>query len=161
MNYNISREGIVTNTKGKVISCNITADGYRRFYMYRKGVRVKKSVHRFVAEVYLKKPITGHYMVRHKDGDKLNNNVENLEWVTRSSNHDIKQGEIYPMNKTFDKYWKKFTEAYIRLQMKSRLTHDDIQTLKHMRKEREELVAYMLFRGFTVNSNDVIIKVEK
>lgn len=60
------------------------------------------------------------------------------------------------MNETFDKYWKKFSEKYTRLVMKSRLTHDDLQNIKYMRKEREQLVNYINFRGYTVNDNDQI-----
>jgi hypothetical protein len=55
----------------------------RRFY-----------VHRLVAEAYLEKPSERHNQVNHKDGDKSNNCVTNLEWVTPSDNirHAHKQG---------------------------------------------------------------------
>lgn len=62
------------------------------------------------------------------------------------------------MNETFDNYWQTFSEKYIRLQMKSRMTHDDMQLLKQMRKEREELVTYITYRGFRVDENDNILR---
>ena len=43
------------------------------------------KIHRLVAENFLPK-IDGKPVVNHIDGDKLNNNVNNLEWCTQSEN---------------------------------------------------------------------------
>lgn len=61
------------------------------------GVRVKHwpRVHRLVCEAYLKNP-KGKPQVNHKDMDRQNNNLGNLEWVTNSENklHGIKTRKV-------------------------------------------------------------------
>jgi hypothetical protein len=57
--------------------------GYKRVQI--SNSKNKHFVHRLVAEVFLEK-IIGKDFVNHKDGNKTNNKVENLEWVTRSEN---------------------------------------------------------------------------
>jgi hypothetical protein len=58
---------------------------YTRVEMWRQGSPKKESIHRLVASAFLHK-VTEDLAVNHKDGDKRNNKVENLEWVTRSEN---------------------------------------------------------------------------
>lgn len=49
------------------------------------GKRWYKRIHRLVAEVFLPNP-HGWEEVNHIDGNKLNNDVSNLEWCTREQN---------------------------------------------------------------------------
>lgn len=61
-------------------------------YVGRKCKRV--SVHRLVVIAFIGPCPKNKHQVNHKDGNKLNPNVENLEWVTRSENslHAIRMG---------------------------------------------------------------------
>ena len=49
------------------------------------GTKKQMSVHRLIAEHYLPNPYK-HKQVNHKDGNKLNNDVTNLEWCTAKYN---------------------------------------------------------------------------
>ena len=49
--------------------------------------RCDRYIHRLVAEYFLKKP-KGKDVVNHKDCNRINNHVDNLEWVTTKENID-------------------------------------------------------------------------
>lgn len=59
--------------------------GYPSITLSREGRRRSIWVHRLVAEAFIPVP-DGKTEVNHKDGDKWNCSVGNLEWVTRSEN---------------------------------------------------------------------------
>lgn len=56
-------------------------DGYIAGKFSVEGKLFYTSAHRLVAESWIENPL-GKPQVNHKDGNKLNNHVSNLEWVT-------------------------------------------------------------------------------
>lgn len=66
-------------------------DGYFIAYLYKESKRNCFCVHRLVAKHFIKNPMNKKE-VNHKDCNKQNNNISNLEWVTSSENriHAIK-----------------------------------------------------------------------
>ena len=68
--------------------------GYRHAILNRKN----RNVHRVIAETFIPNP-NNLPCVNHKDGNKLNNSVDNLEWCTHSENtiHAYQTGLEQPM----------------------------------------------------------------
>lgn len=63
----------------------ITSVGYLQVKLHKNGVGEHKYVHRVVAEAFV--PNQNNYLeINHKDENKANNHVENLEWCTREYN---------------------------------------------------------------------------
>ena len=122
--YEVSNLGRIRNAstqKIKAIYCG--SRGYMRcsIYIGRHEGKAKQKcirVHRAVAFTFLK-PIPGKNVVNHIDGNKLNNCVDNLEWVTGRENYyhalDVLHiRELYrdTMCKTFSKEIRQLTKSY-------------------------------------------------
>lgn len=71
--------------KGKEIKININNSGYACCHFSRNCKRKIMFIHRMIAELFVSNP-ENFSEVNHKDGNKMNNSIENLEWVTRSDN---------------------------------------------------------------------------
>lgn len=81
-NYEVSSTGDVRNRKtGRILSKRVNNAGYARASLDGKECKV----HRLVALAFIPNP-NGYSEINHKDGDKLNNVVDNLEWTTRGKN---------------------------------------------------------------------------
>jgi len=85
-NYTISTEGEVVNTvTGHIKACTVYANGYRHADLSKNNAVTKVAVHRLVALHFISNT-KGKRVVNHIDGNKLNNNVSNLEWNTDAEN---------------------------------------------------------------------------
>ena len=73
----IERERIIKPVKNK--------DGYMKTFLSKDGKVKTIAIHRLVAEVFIPNP-DGLSEVNHKDEDKTNNHVCNLEWCTNKYN---------------------------------------------------------------------------
>ena len=77
--YSVSNEGRVRKDSTGQIMVLSKNSGYCR-------IAISKHVHRLVAEAFIEKPSEEKCWVDHIDGDRSNNNVSNLRWVTPSEN---------------------------------------------------------------------------
>lgn len=67
------------------ISQRLNADGYMQITVGKTGNRSQYRVHRMVAEAFIPNP-DNLPEVNHKDNDRTNNRVDNLEWCTHEYN---------------------------------------------------------------------------
>ena len=71
--------------KGKILSLRVANNGYLYACLYSKNKRKVIKPHRAVAQLFLPNP-QKLPQVNHKDENKLNNRVSNLEWCTPEYN---------------------------------------------------------------------------
>ena len=87
--------GRTRSWKGKVLNPDIAPNGYYRVSFSINRKRKQFYVHRLIAEHFIPNP-DNLPQVNHIDGNKLNNSLDNLEWVTVQDNviHAYKNGLI-------------------------------------------------------------------
>ena len=71
----------------KILKLGYCRRGYKRQAINHDGDKRNYSIHRLVALAFIDNP-ESKYQVNHIDGDKTNNHIENLEWVTNQENMD-------------------------------------------------------------------------
>lgn len=79
LGYSVSNKGRIRKDSTGQIMVLSKNGGYCR-------ITISKHVHRLVAEAFIEKPDNKKCWVDHIDGNRSNNNVENLRWVTPSEN---------------------------------------------------------------------------
>lgn len=80
------------HVKEKILKQGIRQDGYSDVSLSNHGKTVLHCIHRLLAEAWIPNPNNFNY-VNHKDLDKTNNSLDNLEWISNAGNviHAVNQ----------------------------------------------------------------------
>jgi len=90
-NYEISNLGNVKSLgnskwrKEKIMKSSVWNKGYKMLILCKNGKEKAMQVHRLIATAFIPNPLNKP-QVNHIDGNKINNSVSNLEWVTAREN---------------------------------------------------------------------------
>ncbi len=92
------------NYPEKILKPRINGKGYYFVTLYDSD-KYQISIHRLVAKAFIDNPF-GKFCVNHKDSNRLNNVVDNLEWVTYKENteHAILKGNIFKPGKKITQF---------------------------------------------------------
>lgn len=109
--YKVSSDGKVMSANG-IRKAEMSQTGYWRISLWNKGKEKHFFIHRLVAMAFIPNP-NNYDLVNHIDGNKLNNNVENLEWCNLSQNvqHAYRTGLVHPATTKVIQYTKDFVKV--------------------------------------------------
>lgn len=106
--------------------------GYRMVFLTNKNGKATCYIHKLIAQTFIPNPFNKRE-VNHKDGDKLNNNIKNLEWVTKKENyyHAIRTGLLNNRgeNHAMSKLTVKDVIKIRALQKEGKLTEKEIASM--------------------------------
>jgi hypothetical protein len=138
LNYSVSNTGLVRRDsymamhnvnkklylkKEKILKPSTNnSKGYLRLLISYGDIIKTEAVHRLVAKAFIPNP-EQKPQVNHIDGNKLNNNIENLEWVTNKEN--AQHGALYIKR---DKYLKGSKVSW------SKLKEEDVMRIPELLK---------------------------
>ncbi len=159
--YAITKDGKVWSyRRNKFLKLGYDKGGYAKVYLYPKSEygegsikingkykRIRRifSIHRLVAQVYLKN-YSEKLEVNHKDFNKLNNNVKNLEMLTPQENwnHAFK-------NNKFDNLFKKASKISYK---RRKLSYNDANNIRKLYKFRK-ITSINLAKKYNVSASAI------
>lgn len=85
--YEVSNLGRVRDLKGKIKSMYKNNKGYYLLSLYYNDKTYHPTIHRLVAKAFIPNP-DNYTQINHKDCDKSNNKISNLEWCNQEYNYN-------------------------------------------------------------------------
>ena len=131
--YQVSNLGKVKSLKKhqKILKLSDNGRGYMFVGLSKNNKRKNKNVHRLVAETFISN-YDNLLQVNHKDGNKNNNSVDNLEWVTQKQNlQHARENKLLIREKPIEQYDKngkflKIWESGVQIKRKLKINNSDV-----------------------------------
>lgn len=128
-NYLINKQGIIINTKynNRKIKIFTNEQNYQCIYLFNSDVKkMSYLLHRLLGKYFLENGdyyYYNNYVINHKDKNRNNNNIENLEWITQKENTihgcgrkiakiDIKTDNIIKVFNTITEAYKELNKPW-------------------------------------------------
>ena len=136
---------------GVILQPVADSKGYLRVSFCVNRLMKTFKVHRLVALTFIENPLNLP-QVNHKDGNKQNNNVENLEWINNSDNqkHAYQKGLIKPKY-LHNHHRSNFTENDIALIVKMYLDGDTFRGIAKKLNKDKSVISRNIKRYFEIN----------
>ena len=146
--YFISNLGRLKGRSNKILKLRISKPGYYIETIYPNGRHDKCKcliIHRLVAQAFIPNP-NNYPVINHIDGNKLNNNVKNLEWCTYSYNE----------KHAYDNGLKSATSLSGCSNSNSKLSEEDVKWIReHYKPFDKEFGATSLGKKFNMNHSNI------
>gem|GEM_PF-734995 len=116
---------------GEIMKGSIDRDGYKKVLLIKDKNKKKYFVHRLVGLAFIENDLS-HPVINHKNGNKLDNNADNLEWVTISQNniHALRNGLKKPSFKHLLAYVGKGENHNV-----AKINEVQVKEIRKLRKE--------------------------
>ena len=136
---------------GKILKTYISCRGYESLRLTVDGEKKSITVHRAVALAFIPNP-NQYAEINHKDGNKLNNSLNNLEWCTRSQNerHKFDTGLYDPIRISGERNGN------------HKLTVENVKYIReHFQSRSKEFGATPLCKKFNVSRKTIVDVVDR
>ena len=103
--YLVHVDGKITGPSGRVLKPRYHMHGYIRMSAISDGKLRDFYVHRIVCETFHGAPVGAENQVDHINGNRADNRMDNLRWVTKKENlahRNLRSGESHPFAKLTD-----------------------------------------------------------
>ncbi len=138
--YKINRLGSVVTSVGRLLTPR-TAAGYPAVNVYKDGLIYPRTIHRLLALTFIPNP-KNLPEVDHRDRNKLNNDLDNLRWVSHSQNMLNRSSWVHSgrSGKGLTIYWPSGSIDYLTTKEAAQALGKDPATVRYHLRQKDTAV---------------------
>ena len=145
--YQVSNFGRVKSLRRNIImKSQIDTRGYEILRLYKNKKGKTFTVHRLLAKAFIPNPLNKE-QINHKNCNRIDNRLENLEWVTPKENirHAFEMGRINYENRRGERVFN------------SKLKKEDVEYIRENYKYHDKIYNSLYFaKKFNVSSRNIL-----